>query len=65
VPFREHTPAGLEEEQADPRSEAQRVTIIPSTCAAKAAANATLSGSVSLVRIASAIGADGGHLEGR
>jgi hypothetical protein len=48
-----------------PRFEAQRVTIIPSIWAAKAAANATLSGNVSLARIASAIGAETLELDPR
>jgi hypothetical protein len=65
VPFREHAPAGLEAEQALPRSEAQRVTSIPSIWAAKAAVNATLSGNVSLARIVTAIGARRACLESR
>src|SRR3954467_7526019 len=64
VPFRVHAPVGLVAEQVLPRSAAQRVTIIPSTWATKAAANAALSGNVSLTRIVSVIGVDGARLEG-
>src|SRR5437764_12421697 len=45
---------GSRGQAGSPAIGAQRVTSIPSSCAAKAAANATLSGNVSLARIPSA-----------
>jgi hypothetical protein len=49
----EHASDGLEAEQAVLRPDAQSVTIVPSTWAAKAAAKATARGKTSLARIAS------------
>src|SRR5438067_11129035 len=63
VAFSEHASVEVEDKQGVLRSAAQRVTSIPSSCAAKAAANATLRGNVSLARIPSAIGASGARLE--